>query len=384
MSDDTKQPPDDSLPQPGREQRTTRVVILAGVAILAAAVVGLYLAAQARTNHEALAQAPKPVSVVKAQATQFRPLRSYVGATASWNQANVGPQFISAYVGTVLVRPGATVKRGEVMATLDCRNASAATREIAARAKALSERQVAAEHETARVKEMKAGGFASENEAEQLQAKAASESAEVESLRAALVSRTLEVDDCILRAPFAGEVSERYVDPGAFVRPGNPVVTVVDRSTVRVIADAPESDFAVVAPGTAVAITVEANGQKLTANIARRSPAADETTRTVHFEIDVPNQDKALPVGATAQLAIEVGKPEPATLIPLRAATVRGEKAIVFTVVDGKAKRHTVTALGERGGDLFTDAKLQPGTPVVIEGRALLEDGDTVSMKELR
>src|SRR5581483_3201076 len=122
------------------------------------------------------------------------------------------------------------------------------SKEIAARARALAERQVAGEHEAARVKEMAEGNFASKNEAEQLAAKATSEAQEVESLRATLVSRSLEVDDCILRAPFAGEVSERYVDPGAFVRPGNPVVTVVDRATVRVVADAPESDFAVVAP----------------------------------------------------------------------------------------------------------------------------------------
>jgi RND family efflux transporter MFP subunit len=330
---------------------------------------------------EPLANLPKPVSVVKARASQFRAQRSYVGATAAWNQASVGPQFISAYVGTVLVRPGASVKRGEVLATLDCRNASAASKEISARARALAERQVAVEHETARVKEMKEGGFASENEAEQLQAKAASESAEVESLRAQLQSRTLEVDDCILRAPFAGEISERYVDPGGFVRPGNPVVTLIDRSTVRVIADAPESDFAVVAPGTPVAILVEADGAQLSGTVARRSPAADETTRTVHFELDLANPSRALPVGATARLTIETGKAIAASAIPMRAATVRGEKATVFTIAGGKAKREVVAVLGERSGDLFT--ALAPDTQVVIEGRALLDDGDAVAAKEL-
>jgi RND family efflux transporter MFP subunit len=374
---------DDSLPAAGPESRRPRVFLLVGVVLLAGAVVALYLRAAAHTNHEALVQAPKPVSVVRAQATTYRPVRNYVGSVASWNQANVGPQYVSAYVGTVLVRPGAVVKKGQVLATLDCRNTSAASKEIAARARALSERQAAAEHETSRVKEMKQGGFASENEVEQLGAKASSEAAEVESLKAALVSRSLEVDDCILRAPFDSEVSERFVDPGAYVRPGNPVVTVLDRSTVRVVGDAPESDFTVVEPETPVRIDMDASGARLTAKISRRAPAADETTRTVHFEIDVPNPTRTMPVGATARLAIEVGKEQAATLVPLRAATLHGEKATLFTVADGVAKQVVLPALGERGGSIYFET-LTAGTAVVIEGRALLQDGDKVTAKELK
>jgi RND family efflux transporter MFP subunit len=242
-------------------------VILAGVAALSLGVVGLYLRSLARTNHESLAAAPKPVTVVQARAGSFLAARSYVGTIEAWDAARLGPQFISAYVSTVLFRPGAIVRRGEVLATLDCRNSSAASKETASKARALEQRQLAVEHESERVNEMAAGNFASKNEAEQLTAKAASDKAEVESLRASLVSRTLEVDDCILRAPFAGEVAERYVDPGAFVRPGNPLLRVIDRSTVRIVADAPEDDFAVVAPGTAVEITVPATGAKLAGKI---------------------------------------------------------------------------------------------------------------------
>ncbi len=384
-SSDSKAKPevDDTLPKPGPESRKTRVVLLIGVVVVAMGVVALYLLAASRTNHVALSEAPKPVSAVKAQTTTFRQTRNYVGATAAWNVAHVGPQYVSAYVGTVLVRPGTVVKRGQVLATLDCRTASAASREIAARARALSQRQTAAEHESKRLTELQQGGFASENEVEKLGAQAASEAAEVEGLKATLASRSIEVDDCILRAPFDGEVTERFVDPGAYLRPGNPVATVVDRSTVRIVADAPEADFTVVALDTPVAIELESTGAHLTAKVSRRSPATDETTRTVHFEIDVPNADRVLPVGATARLTIEVGKPLPATELPLRAASVRGEKATVFTVVGDVAKRQVLSVLGERGGSLFVEPKLAAGTLVVVEGRALLDEGDKVSAKEM-
>ena len=383
-----EKPPMDPSLQPtsldaGKGTSRVRVVVLAGVALVLVAMIGLYLRAASRTNHVALSEAPKPVAIVKAKASTFRPVHTYIGTTSSWDSARVGPQYVSAYVGSVLVRPGASVKRGEVLATLDCRNASAASREIAAKAKAIEERQAAAEHEAQRTKEMQAGGFASQNELEQLSARSASERAEAESMRASLVSRSLEVDDCIMRAPFNGEVAERFVDPGAYVRPGNPVVSVIDRNQVRIVADAPESDFNIVGVGTKVRIDVESTGDKVEATVSRRAPAADESTRTVHFEIDLANASHKLPVGSTARLAIEVGKALPATEVPLSSAMIRGDKATLYIVDGDVARRQVVPVLGEAGGTLFVDPQLKAGVPVVVEGRALLDDGDKVTAKEL-
>ena len=357
------------------------VSIAIGIAALLALMLAMYFRAAAHTNHVALAHAPKPVSIERAKKGSFRPSRAYVGTLQPWALAKVGPQYISAYVGAVLVRPGAVVKRGEVLATLDCRNSSAASKEIAARAKALEERRNAVAHETDRMKQLIDGGFASENEVEQLSAKTSAQTAEVESLKASLLSKSLEVDDCILRAPFYGEVAERLTDPGAYVRPGNPVVVVIDRSTVRVTAEAPESDFAIVAPDTPVKLEAS-TGAKVAARISRRAPAADDATRTVHFEVDVPNGDRTLPVGTTATISIDVGAPQPAVLVPLRSATVRGEQATIFVVVESIAKRTVLPVLGEVGGTLYLDPKLGENTPVVVEGRALLDDGDRVIAKE--
>lgn len=371
----------EELPGPDSHSSRLRIFIALGVIVLLLGLLGLFWRAKAKTNHVALAEAPKPVTVVKAEAATYRARREYVGTLEPWNASRIGPQFVSAYVSTVLVRPGAVVKRGDVLATLDCRNANAASRETAAQAQAIEEQQTAIAHETQRTQELKQGGFASENEIEQLSAKAASDKARVESLKASLSARALSVSDCILRAPFTGEVSDRFVDPGAYVRPGDPLIHIVDRSTVRVTADAPESDFAVVTPGALVSISVESTGQQIQGRISRRSPAADPVTRTVHFEIDPDNASHALPVGTTGRLTIDVGKPQPAVRVPLRAATVRQTSATVFAVTGGVAKRQTVRVLGERGGDLMLEPKLAAGTEVVVEGRDLLADGDKVQAK---
>jgi membrane fusion protein (multidrug efflux system) len=284
----------------------------------------------------------------------------------------------------VLVRPGAVVRRGEVIATLDCRSASAGQQAVASQARAIDARQKALANEAARTQGLLDGGFVSPNEAEQKNAQSASELAQLEATKARLTSTVLEVSDCILRAPFDGEVSRRMIDPGAFVRPGSAIVTVVDRSTIRLNADAPEVDFDVVAPGTKVTVHVFATNRDVRGVISRRAPAADLGTRTVHFEIDLPDPSREIPVGTTGEVRIDVGEPMPATEIPLYAATLRGTKATVLIVEGDTARRRTVTVKGESLGLVFLDATALPGgTEVVTEGRALLEDGDKVTVKDV-
>jgi hypothetical protein len=156
------------------------------------------------------------------------------------------------------------------------------------------------------------------------------------------------------------------------------VATLVDRATVRVVAEVPEADFDLVAPATPVRIVALATNRELRGTIARRSPAADFSTRTMHVEIDVPDPARTLPVGTTAEIAMDVGAPVEATEIPLVAAAVRGSKATVFVVDHNVAKRGVYQLKGERGGSLFLEPALRAGSHVVTEGRALLKDGDRV------
>jgi RND family efflux transporter MFP subunit len=353
------------------------IVALAGSILLGGALMLVH--AESKTNHVALASTPKPVTVVEAIETTFRPSRAYVGTLEPWVEAKIGPQLVAGYVDTVLVRPGAIVNKGDVLATLDCRNANASSQAVAMQARALEARQQALAHESTREQGLLDGGFISPNEVEQKVAQSAEQEAQLLATKAKLLGTSLEVSDCVLRAPFQGEIANRSIDPGAFVRPGAAIVTLVDRSTVRIVADAPEVDFGAIAPGTKVDVTFLATKKSLVATIARRAPAADPLTRTLHFELDVEDPARTLPVGTTADLRIEVGEPEMTTEIPLSAATVRGAKASVFVVEDAVAHKRTFDVKGEREGHLFLDRALKPQTRVVTEGRALLSDNDRVT-----
>jgi membrane fusion protein (multidrug efflux system) len=385
---DPKTQPDDELPSRAEAPPPSRglalIPITIGAGVLAVVILGASLIhrAESGTNHVALSSEAKPVSVVEAKAASFRPVRTYIGRLDPWIAANVGPQFVSAYVDTVLVRPGAAVRRGQVLATLDCRSANAMAQAVDMQARALDEQQKALAHESSRVTSMLDGGFVSPNEVEQKSAQSSAKQAELLAEKAKLVGTSLEVNDCILRAPFDGDVATRTIDPGAFVRPGAAIVSIVERTTVRMTVDVPENDFEVVAPGKPIRLLVYATGKEIAGTITRRAPAADPGTRTVHVEVDVADPQHEIPVGTTGELRVEAGQAISATSIPLAAASVTDTKSSVYIVEGDVALAKRFVALGESEGSLFVrPADLPAGTRVVTQGRSLLKDGDRVTAK---
>jgi RND family efflux transporter MFP subunit len=369
------------IPSEPVERRQSRVPLVVGIGSASLLVAGLLLLwrMQAGVNKKALSEEAKRVTVVAAQSSTYRPTHRYVGTLDPWVEAKVSPQFVSAYIDTVLVRPGAVVKRGDVLATLDCRNASALNKAIGAEARAIQQMQEAVAHEAERTAQLQDGGFVSINEVEQKTADSASKQSQYLALEAQMLDSSLKVNDCVLRAPFDGEIADRMADPGAFATPGKAIVAEVDRNVIRLAIDVPEDDFTSVAPGTPVKIHVLATGDTFSRPISRRTPAADLDTRTIHVEIDIPDPERRLPVNATAEVTVDVGSPIPATEVPLAAASIRGDKADLFLIKDGKADHQTVDVIGEQGGSLFVDKGLAAGSLVVLEGRSLLGQGNRVT-----
>jgi len=366
----------------GRSSRPIVATIVIATVAMGLTFGAMTLRAEHRVNRTALAGTPRPVSFVSAEASAFRDSRTYVGSIEPWVEANVGPQYVSAYVERVLVRPGDAVAHGAVVATLDCSNPSASSRAAEMQARAVDARQRALTDEAARVHSLLDGGFVAVNEAELKRAQSDAERAQLLQAQAKLAAAALDVRDCVLRAPFDGEIATRPIDPGAFVHPGATIVSVVDRNTVRVTADAPEKDFEVVGKGAPVTIEVLSTGARVDARVSRRAPKADSATRTIHFEIDVPDPTRAIPVATTGLVHADVGEPRASTRIPVRAAMVTEHKAKLFVLDGDVAHEKDVAVVGESMGSLFVDpTQLPVGTHVVVEGRALLHDGDRVTAR---
>jgi membrane fusion protein (multidrug efflux system) len=108
-------------------------------------------------------------------------------------------------------------------------------------------------------------------------------------------------------SPTDGFVSQRLVDPGAWVSQNAPVVVVVDISSLRLVANVVEKDLKAVNAGDKAVVGVDAfPGENFNGRIARVSPILDPATRTAVIEIEVPNPAYRLKPGMYANVTLEL------------------------------------------------------------------------------
>jgi RND family efflux transporter MFP subunit len=353
-------------------------LIAAGTTVIVLVGVGLAVRAAHRQNNTALAQAPKRVGTLAVKEAVYRLQHRYVGTLMAWEESKLGPQFISGYVTEVRVRPGAVVRRGEALAIIEPERAKAQNTVSLMQAQAIQASLSALANQSERIQGLRKKGIVSENEAENKLAEVLSEKARLEAAKAQMASTDVEFQDTVQRAPFDGEIAERYLDPGAFVRPGSFILSVVNRTRIRCAADAPEGDHPFLTVGRSVHLDLLADGKQMEAKISRVSPAADPSTRTIHFELDLDNKDHSLPVGTTAEMLILETEGRKVIELPSAAARVEGTRAIVFVVEGDRVRKKVLQFLGEREGQLYLSPDVPEGTMVVLDGRAQLEDGDLV------
>lgn len=193
------------------------------------------------------------------------------------------------------------------------------------------------------------------------------------------------IDFADVRAPFAGVVTERFVDPGLLLQAGTSsrtvqrIVTVADMDRVRIFLDVPESEVPYVEVGDPVTLNVDAIPAKgFKGKVTRFARVLDPATRTMKTEIVMPNPDWALRPGMFGRAALILDEGSGALAIPAEALRVDGGNVFVYSIVDGRAKRVDVeTEIGD--GVLAEITSGLAGTEsIVVAAKGPLADGSRV------
>ena len=213
-----------------------------------------------------------------------------------------------------------------------------------------------------------------------------------------LARANLERTDTLLRysklvAPFAGVVTMRYVDPGAFIPSATSgsaaqtaaIVTLADFNTVRVQVALPEVEAALAQVGQPVKFTVDAlPGKSFTARISRLSYALDDATKTMLVEADLPNADLTLRPGMYAITKVGVDKHTDVLAIPVEALVMEKVNAFAFVVVGGKAKKTAIKIGFNDGAKVEVASGLTGSESVILVGKMILADGAAVNATEAK
>jgi RND family efflux transporter MFP subunit len=175
-------------------------------------------------------------------------------------------------------------------------------------------------------------------------------------------------------APFDGTVTTRRAVPSQRAEPVDVLLTLVDLSRVRVMANVPESAFAALPKlGTSATIRFTAAaypGRTFDASVLTVGAEVEPTTRTVVLLAETPNTDGLLKPGMFVQIELDSARAEVATVVPASAVTEIDGQSAVF--VPGSSPRsyvlrHVVPGR-EVGGSLAIASGIEPGETVVSAG----------------
>jgi len=213
------------------------------------------------------------------------------------------------------------------------------------------------------------------------------------------------VDNCTIRAPFAGVVVSKDAQVGEMVSPNSAgggftrtgIATIVDMHSNEIEVDVNESYIARVEPNQQVAATLDAYPDKpFPAKVRTVIPTADRQKATVKVRITIIDLEKynfILPDMGVKVAFLEDAKPPakgngkdaakgPMAVAYIPKSAVRSESnaSFVFLVHDGKVERRAVSLGADRGADVAVMAGVSPGDSLVVKGPESLRDGDKVEI----
>src|SRR5260370_32120586 len=193
-----------------------------------------------------------------------------------------------------------------------------------------------------------------------------------------------------LTSPFAGVITRRWVDPGAFIPAATSssaaqtaaLPTLADSSRVRVQVQVPEPEAPFVTNGLPVQIIVQELPDRVyQGQVTRYAQALDEAMNML-TEIEMPNPKGEFRPGMYASVQLELERKRDALTIPAEALVVEKTKTFVFTVDRRKAKKIAVKVGFNDAVSAEVIEGIKPDEPVILTGRQAINDGQAVNAQE--
>ena len=284
---------------------------------------------------------------------------------------------VSGYLREIKVDKGDAVKAGEVLAVI-------------------SSPEIDRQHEAAvadarnrRAEAKRAWRLLPQAGTSQQDAEAREAAAQVAEANALAMETMKEYQ--VLRAPFEGVVTGRFVDPGALIQNAanaqtttQPVVTLSETDRLRVHVYLDQKHSALVRAGDQAEVFDAARPEvRLAANVSRTSMELDAKTRTLLTEIDVDNREGKLLSGSFVKVALHLKMP-PAVQAPCEALAVREGKTCVGLLTEGHSVSYREVGISDSDGKMMTiGSGLQEGERVLLNLGMSVTEGDKVQPVEV-
>lgn len=287
---------------------------------------------------------------------------------------------VPAMVLKVAKENGDTVKKGDLLATLDSTSIRDALMSAEAASRAADQALDQASRQYDRMKTLRGSGMASAQALDDAEGRRNGAQSDVESAKARVVAARQQMQRTEVRAPFDGVVTERKVSPGDTAQVGKELLKVIDPTSMRFEAMVSAEHVGSVKAGQAVHFRVNGYGDEdFTGRVRRVNPAANPTTRQVEVLVDFVGAKQPKLAGLYAEGRLETENHVSLT-VPATAILRDGDKVSAFRVKEDRLQKVTL-ALGERDprtGDLVVSSGLAEGDRIIRYANTSLKDGQPV------
>jgi membrane fusion protein, copper/silver efflux system len=190
-----------------------------------------------------------------------------------------------------------------------------------------------------------------------------------------LARRSSPATQTSILSPRSGIVTELAIREGAFVRPGNHIMTIADLSDIWVIVDVFEDRIAQIEPGQSVRITTGAQrGREWVGSVEYIYPTVDPQSRTVPVRIRLNNQDMSLRPDTYVNAVIEAEPRDNVLMVPREAVIRTGQsERVIIHDGEGRFQPARIVTGAESDGMVEILSGIGEGELVVVSSQFLID-----------
>ena len=282
---------------------------------------------------------------------------------------------ITGYVKSISVDIGTEVKQGETLMELEAPDVEQNT--IVAHEKyikAQSAYNASRDGYSRLLKTAETKGAVSQGDLQAAQSKMQSDSAMSNSEKAGWMAMESMKNYLVVKAPFAGTITQRNIDPGALVVVGNknemkPMLQLQEISKLRLQVSVPETFATQLQSNQKILFTVEAlPGKEFSGILSRKANSLDPKFRSEVVEVDVTNTDNILMAGMYAEVLLPLNGHTNACIVPQSAVVTSTEKKYVIKVENNKTMLVNVVTGNENKGMIEIFGDIKTGDSIIEKG----------------
>lgn len=284
--------------------------------------------------------AATPLATAAVQASSGGDSVAFDGVVEAVRQTVVAPQ-VPGTIVTLELKPGDSVKAGQVVARIDARAAEQSARSADAQTRAADAALAVATKELERQKHLFGKGYISQAALDRAQAQFDMTRAQVSAQQAEAAAARTQSGFFVVKAPYAGIVAEVPATVGDMAMPGRPLLTLYDPKALRVSATVPESVASALRERSAIKVQVpglSAPQQWTATTQVSVLPTADAATHSVELRLDLASGIEGLRPGMFARAWLPAGASTAQRLFVPAAAIVRRAEMTGVYIVDAQGR----------------------------------------------